>query len=131
VRRLALSLLCVLVATVLAPSGIASAANHTRSSDLLIYAQEWSLWPSRTSVPAGTIYVELWNRGQDMHDTWIRKLNSHGKMVGPVLAKVKVTLPGQISHATWHLKAGRYELFCSMPGHMKLGMHARLTVKRD
>ena len=79
-------------------------------------------------VPAGTIYVELWNRGQDTHDTWVRRLNSHGTMVGPVLDKVKQTLPGHISHATWHLKAGKYELFCSMPGHMKLGMHARLTV---
>ena len=53
-----------------------------------------------------------------------------GKMVGPVLGKVPVTLPGHLSKATWHLKAGKYELFCSMPGHLKLGMHARLTVTR-
>jgi len=109
----------------------AGATQNSNSSNLLIYAQEWSLWPSRSSVPAGTIYVELWNRGQDMHDTWVRRLDKHGKMVGPVLGKVSVTLPGHISHATWHLKAGRYELFCSMPGHLKLGMHARLTVSRN
>ena len=41
------------------------------------------------------------------------------------------TLPGKISQATWHLRAGRYELFCSMPGHMALGMHANLRVTRS
>jgi len=127
VRRLLLLCLCT-AAAILPAAGMAAGAQHRAASDLLIDAQEWSLWPSRTAVPAGTIYVELWNRGQDTHDTWVRRLNSHGTMVGPVLDKVKQTLPGHISHATWHLKAGKYELFCSMPGHMKLGMHARLTV---
>jgi hypothetical protein len=33
--------------------------------------------------------------------------------------------------ATWHLKAGRYEVNCSLPGHLIVGMHARLTVTRS
>jgi uncharacterized cupredoxin-like copper-binding protein len=129
VRRLLLLVSCA--ATLLAVAGTAVAAKKQPVSNLLINAQEYSLWPSRSSVPAGTVLVEFWNRGQDMHDAWIRKLNSSGQMVGPVLGKVKVTLPGHLSHATWHLKAGRYELYCSMPGHLKLGMHAKLTVTRD
>jgi uncharacterized cupredoxin-like copper-binding protein len=95
---------------------------------LLVYAQEWSLWPSRTSLPAGTAIVELWNRGQDAHDLRIRRLNARGQMTGPVRGAVRITLPGQVSQATWHLSAGRYEIYCSMPGHLKMGMHARLTV---
>jgi uncharacterized cupredoxin-like copper-binding protein len=106
------------------------AAKRRAPADLLIDAQEWSLWPSRTKVPAGTIYVELWNRGQDAHDTWIRRLNAQGQMVGRVLDKVKLTLPGQVSEATWHLKPGHYELFCSMPGHLAMGMHSKLRVTR-
>ncbi|HTW12253.1 MAG TPA: hypothetical protein VME01_05895 [Solirubrobacteraceae bacterium] len=129
-RRVLLVCACAL-ACVLQLAGSAVAAKKPAPANLLIYAQEWSLWPSRTSVPAGTIYVQLWNRGQDAHDTWVRRLNKAGQMVGPVLEKVPVTLPGKISQATWHLKAGRYELFCSMPGHMKLGMHAKLTVTRS
>jgi hypothetical protein len=115
-------------AAILPAAGVAARSRHAATSDLLIDAQEWSLWPSRTSVPAGTVYVELWNRGQDIHDAWIRRINSHGVMVGPVLGRVTQTLPGHLGRATWHLRAGRYELFCSMPGHMKLGMHARLKV---
>jgi hypothetical protein len=128
-KRLLLICLCAGAAILPAPV-VASAAKQPAPSHLLIDAQEWSLWPSRTSVPAGTVIVQLWNRGQDAHDTWIRRLNAHGQMVGPVLGKVKLTLPGHVSQATWHLRAGRYELFCSMPGHLMMGMHARLTVTR-
>jgi hypothetical protein len=130
VRRLLSIALCCGLALA-AAAGFAAAATKRRAPvHLLIDAQEWSLWPSRSAVPAGTILVELWNRGQDQHDTQVRRLNSTGQMVGPVLARVRITRPGQISQATWHLKAGHYELFCSMPGHLALGMHARLTVTR-
>lgn len=119
------SLLCLLTA------GSALAKRHHRApSHLLVYAQEWSLWPSRTSVPDGTVIVQLWNRGQDPHDLRIRRLNSRGQMVGRVLGGVKVTRSGQLSDAIWHLRAGRYEIYCSMPGHLKLGMHTRLRVTR-
>jgi uncharacterized cupredoxin-like copper-binding protein len=128
-RALAVAFCVLLVAA--AWTGAASAAKKKRApTDLLINAQEWSLWPSRASVPAGTVYVELWNRGQDMHDTMIRRLNADGQMVGAVDGRVKVTMPGNVSTAIWHLRPGRYELYCSMPGHMQLGMHAKLTVTR-
>jgi len=139
-KRRALPILCCMV-TVAALAGTSDAASHASlghraaakhraPTDLLIDAQEWSLWPSRPKVPAGTVYVELWNRGQDAHDTWIRRLNAQGQMVGPVLDKVRLTLPGKVSQATWHLKPGRYELFCSLPGHLAMGMHGNLTVTR-
>lgn len=128
-RRTLTGWLCVLVAALTAAGG-AAAAHHRAPAHLLIDAQEWSLWPSRASVPAGTVLVQLWNRGQDMHDTWIRRVNAAGRMVGPVLGRVPVTRPGHIGQATWHLRAGRYELYCSMPGHIALGMHAKLTVTR-
>jgi uncharacterized cupredoxin-like copper-binding protein len=95
---------------------------------LLVYAQEWSVWPSRESLPAGTVHVELWNRGQDMHDLRIRHLNAHGQMVGPIDGAVKVTPSAGISYATWHLKRGHYMIYCSMPGHFQMGMHAHITV---
>lgn len=130
-RRLLAAVICTLLALT-ACAGIATAAKKKHvPAHLLINAQEWSLWPSRSTVPAGTVLVELWNRGQDMHDTWIRRLNAAGQMVGPVVGRVPVTMPGHVSNATWHLKTGHYEMFCSMPGHLALGMHANLTVTRS
>jgi hypothetical protein len=118
--------LTVLAAACVLPVAIAVARPPAR---LLVYAQEWSLWASRPSVPAGRVVVQLWNRGQDAHDLRVRRVDARGRMSGGVLASMRTTLPGTISTASWHLRAGRYELYCAMPGHMKLGMRARLTVR--
>ena len=128
-RRALRSFACVAAAVgAAACPALAKHAPAPPVSHLLVYAQEWSLWPSRGSVPSGTVIVQLWNRGQDSHDVRIRRLNASGEMVGAVLGAVRLTRSGQLSEATWHLKAGHYELYCSMPGHMAMGMHARLAV---
>jgi uncharacterized cupredoxin-like copper-binding protein len=95
---------------------------------LLVYAQEWSLWPSRSSVPAGAVIVQLWNRGQDAHDMKIRRLNYRGAMIGRTLGE-GIAQSGQIKQAAWNLGRGTYELYCDMPGHYKAGMHTRLTIR--
>jgi uncharacterized cupredoxin-like copper-binding protein len=95
---------------------------------LLVYAQEWSLWPSRSSIKAGQVIVQLWNRGQDAHNLQIRRLNSRGAMVGRAQG-AGVTQSGLVRQASWHLGPGTYELYCSMPGHLKAGMHTRLSVR--
>ena len=43
----------------------AAGAQKVFPARLLVYAQEWSLQPSRASLPAGPVVVQLWNRGQD------------------------------------------------------------------
>lgn len=128
-RRLIALFLCLFAAG-LPVGGVALAARPPAPAHLLVYAQEWSLWPSRTSVPAGTVIVQLWNRGQDSHDLRIRRLDAGGQMVGPILGAVRITPSGQVSQGTWHLKAGRYEIYCSLPGHLMMGMHTRLRVTR-
>jgi uncharacterized cupredoxin-like copper-binding protein len=94
---------------------------------MLVYAQEWSLWPSRTTLPSGKVSVQLWNRGQDAHDLRVRRVNGAGRMVGHALG-APVTLSGAISHVSWTLRPGLYELFCSMPGHLARGMHVLVRV---
>ncbi len=128
-RRLITLFLCLFAAG-LPVGGVALAARPPAPAHLLVYAQEWSLWPSRTSVPAGTVIVQLWNRGQDSHDLRIRRLDASGQMVGPILGAVRITPSGEVSQGTWHLKAGRYEIYCSLPGHLMMGMHTRLRVTR-
>lgn len=93
-------------------------------SRMLVYAQEWSLWPSRSSVPAGKVTVQLWNRGMDAHDLRIRRRNRTGTM-----QDVAVTQSGQLHQSTWRLGAGTYELYCSMPGHAARGMRVRIRVR--
>ena len=99
-----------------------------RTARMLVYAQEWSLWPSRTSLPHGRVVVQLWNRGQDAHDLVIRRVNRAGHMYGSA-QNAPVTVSGDISHVTWNLRPGLYQLFCSMPGHFARGMHVLLRVR--
>ncbi len=116
----------------IAGAGIAGAgigqAKPKPPARMLVYAQEWTMYGSRTSVPAGRVIVQLWNRGQDAHDLRIRRLNSRGQMVGGT-QKLTLTQSGVISEANWKLRRGRYELYCSLWQHRQRGMHTRLTVR--
>jgi uncharacterized cupredoxin-like copper-binding protein len=125
-RRWAIALIGTAAALSVALPAAAPARPAAAPARMLVYAQEWSLWPSRTSLPAGKVEVQLSNRGQDAHDLRIRRL-SHGHMTGGSQG-VAVTQSGGLGQASWHLKPGRYELYCSMPGHRKKGMHTTLTV---
>jgi uncharacterized cupredoxin-like copper-binding protein len=114
----------------LGPAAASAGAARGYPARLLVYAQEWSLSPSRTTVPAGRVTVQLWNRGMDPHDLRIRHVTAGGQMYGRTQA-VKVTLPGAVSTVTWTLAPGRYELYCSLPGHLAMGMHVQLRVTRS
>ena len=114
-----------------AGAGAAKTASTARyPARLLVYAQEYSLQPSRTSLPAGKVIVQLWNRGMDPHDLRIRRVSSGGTMYGRVLGAVRITKPGKVTTAKWTLGAGRYEMYCSLPGHLAMGMHVDLRVTR-
>ena len=122
-----LSIASILIACLAGSLAISADAASRPVARMLVYAQEWSLWPSRGSLPAGRVVVQLWNRGQDAHDLRIRLLR-HGHMTGPAQG-VAATVSGGLSQATWHLAPGRYVLYCSMPGHYKRGMHTTLVVR--
>jgi uncharacterized cupredoxin-like copper-binding protein len=124
-----LTAVVAVVAVVAGGSVLAVTASAARSpARMLVYAQEWSLWPSRGSLPAGAVIVQMANRGQDAHDLRIRRLGRGGTMVGRA-QRVAVTSSGGLGQAAWRLGPGAYELYCSMPGHRQRGMHARLIVR--
>lgn len=126
--RLAIALIVAVVAATATQAAGAVKKHRRAPARMLVYAQEWSLWPSRSALPSGRVIVQLWNRGQDAHDLRIRRLNKSGQMTGRAQG-VKVTLSGALSQAKWRLGKGSYELYCSMPGHLQRGMHVRLRVR--
>jgi plastocyanin len=127
-RRAATLLLCLLALVTTGAPTTAAADQRVYPARLLVYAQEWSLSPSRASLPAGRVVVQLWNRGMDPHDLRARRLVGR-RMVGHTFA-VHLTLPGNVTTATWTLAPGRYQLYCSLPGHMMAGMRVQITVHR-
>ena len=128
-RRIGLPLLCAIACVAGAATSHATVKRKPKPpARMLVYAQEWQMYGSRSSVPAGRVIVQLWNRGQDAHNLHIRRLNASGKMVGAAQT-VKLTGSGAISQATWKLGKGHYELYCSLFQHLQRGMHTRLTVR--
>jgi plastocyanin len=76
---------------------------------------------SKATAPAGKLTFVMKNLASIQHDIAIKGGGASGK--GPVVGK------GGTSRFTATLKPGKYEFYCSVPGHEAGGMKGTLTVK--
>lgn len=119
--------LCAAALSPSAPSPVHAApyaASAVSWSRVGVAATEWRLVLSRRSVRAGNLIVQLQNQGEDGHDLAIRKTT------GSATRRIREQRPGQHADMTLRVSAGTYRLWCTLPGHKKLGMHATLKVSR-
>ena len=73
---------------------------------------------AKTQLAAGDITFHVTNDGKIPHDLAIKGQNKRTKLIPPgASADLSVTL-----------KAGTYELYCSVPGHEQAGMKLNITV---
>jgi uncharacterized cupredoxin-like copper-binding protein len=79
---------------------------------------EFKITAGSTDFKAGEITFEAKNDGKIPHDVAIKGTSDKTKLISPGgTAELKVTL-----------KAGKYELYCTVPGHEALGMKLNITV---
>jgi hypothetical protein len=90
---------------------------------LFVKAKEWSLILSHQSLKAGDARLQLFNGGEDAHDLRLRRVG------GTRTLAIAETAPGELTELRAMLRAGRWKLWCSLPGHAKAGMRATLTVR--
>ncbi|TMK68001.1 MAG: hypothetical protein E6G07_09360 [Actinobacteria bacterium] len=90
---------------------------------LQVVAREWSVVPSRLTLPAGRVVVELANLGQDPHDLRIERANDPTAGFDFTLARA-----GARESQGLQLSPGTWKLYCTLPGHEALGMRALITV---
>jgi hypothetical protein len=100
--------------------GIANAAVPAR---LFVNAKEFSLVMSRQTLKPGAARIQLYNGGEDAHDLRLQRVG--GKRV----LRVRETSPGDVTELSAMLRAGKWKLWCSLPGHAKAGMRAALVVR--
>lgn len=86
---------------------------------LELAATEMRFEPSRIAVAAGDVPVVLHNVGQVIHDLRIQDKPTFLLEAGP----------GKTATATWSLPKGRYQIYCSLPGHRAGGMEGVLEVR--
>ncbi|HEX8073403.1 MAG TPA: hypothetical protein VF545_00335 [Thermoleophilaceae bacterium] len=90
---------------------------------LQVKAREFSIVLSRQSVAAGLVAVELDNLGEDPHDLRVERTDGTGATFDFEPAK-----PSTVATRKLDLAAGRWRLYCTLPGHDEAGMHAVVTV---
>jgi uncharacterized cupredoxin-like copper-binding protein len=88
------------------------------SPRLEVEATEMAYAPSEIAVAAGPVEVVLTNTGGMLHD-----LRIDGE---PFIMEAA---PGRAATGTVVLDAGRYRIFCSLPGHRAAGMEGILEVR--
>jgi hypothetical protein len=97
----------------------AAARSHLQVTEI-----EYRLLLSRGVVHAGPLDLEALDRGMDPHDLHLRPTGAGRQTAVPELT------PGQRWDGVVDLKPGTYYLWCSLPEHARLGMHATLRVVR-
>jgi hypothetical protein len=102
--------------------GIANAAAPAPAR-LFVNAREFSLILSRQTLAPGSARIQLYNGGEDAHDLRLKRIG------GARTAVIHETKPGDVSELKTVLRAGKWKLWCSLPGHAKAGMRATLVVR--
>jgi plastocyanin len=88
------------------------------SPRLEVRATEMSYEPSEIAVAAGEVEVVLHNEGSMLHDLRVAD--------EPIVVEAGA---GESTTQQVTLEAGRYEIFCSVPGHREAGMEGVLEVR--
>ncbi|MGD0196444.1 MAG: hypothetical protein ABSC56_00865 [Solirubrobacteraceae bacterium] len=100
-----------------------AAARPRLGSYVQVTEVEYRLLLSEASVKAGAVHLQQIDGGMDPHDLRVRYGSQASVIALPLLN------PGQMHDAVIYMRPGTYHLWCSLPGHWKLGMHAILIVK--
>jgi hypothetical protein len=116
VKRLALAV--ALLASLAAPAQAKAPAR------MLVEAREYHFVLSRTVLHAGPAIIQLADRGEDPHDLRLVRVGS-----ATAARSIPQVLPGGVGEWRGTLSRGRWKLYCTLPGHAKLGMRAVITVR--
>jgi plastocyanin len=118
--------LLTLVAALAAALSVAAVAGARPAAPSFVQVteKEWQITLSRTSVKAGKVFVEVVNFGTDAHDLVVLRRKKGAKPV-----KFPQVDPNERSEKPLTLAAGRYTLWCSLPGHSERGMKTTLVVR--
>lgn len=94
------------------------------AANVLVFADEWRLNPSRELVVGRRVRFQLKNIGEDDHDLTIRRRAANASP----LATTGIVRPGKLVPLSASLAPGRYILFCSIGDHEAQGMRRPFAV---
>jgi plastocyanin len=93
--------------------------------------KDFAISLDKSSIPAGTITFNIKNDGPSPHNLGIAPGNGASKaqgITGKTLKDSDNIDAGKTGSITVDLQPGTYQVVCSIPGHIQLGMIVQLTV---
>ncbi|MCA1669196.1 MAG: cupredoxin domain-containing protein [Thermomicrobia bacterium] len=94
--------------------------------------KDYAIAMDNSSVPAGSVTFKVQNNGATPHNLGVTKQSDASKgagITGPVIKDSPTIDPGKTTSITVDLQPGTYNVVCTVPGHVQLGMIMTLTVK--
>ncbi|MBL8022577.1 MAG: cupredoxin domain-containing protein [Leptospirales bacterium] len=128
---------------VLLVMGISCSPTNLPESTVTVIAKEMSFAPAEIHVDSSkTVKLILQNNGGAVHDLIVRNLdpigapdlhehNHHQTHSANAEIGDQIHLaaaPGEMASTVVQLKAGRFEYYCSVPGHRQAGMRGLIVV---
>lgn len=104
------------------PRSTSPSASTASSAQLHVTEVEYHLLLSSGVIKAGSVNLEAIDRGMDPHDLRLAQSGSSPRAASPLLT------PGKHWTDVVNLRPGVYKMWCSLPEHARLGMHATLHV---
>lgn len=122
-----------------------SSAPAPAGGNLAVTLKEWSVMPTASTVPTGSVAFVVTNKGKAPHefvvfrtdtlasDIPVGSFEGEGNRIDEDTAGTNVgetgdLAPGSTKTLTIDLKPGHYVFLCNLPGHYGLGMHTDFTV---
>jgi uncharacterized cupredoxin-like copper-binding protein len=102
------------------PTTTGTTTTAAPSTTVNVSEVEFKIKLPKTTLPAGSYTFDVRNDGKIPHDLVV---NGEGMKKGTPLID-----PGQSNSLKVDLKAGTYDVYCSVPGHKQAGMDLTLTV---
>jgi plastocyanin len=114
-----------------AGGGTPAAGNGGPGTTINAKETEYAIALDKSSVPAGNVTFNTMNAGSLPHTIAVVPGNGASKssgITGKTIGDSGNIDPGKNATLTVNLQAGTYQVVCSVPGHVQLGMLVQLTV---
>ncbi len=115
-----------------APAASASSGGGGGASTTINATEkDFAIAIDQSSVPAGSVTFKISNQGPSPHNVGVTKQSDSSKsgITGPVIKDSDTIDGGKTTSITVDLQPGTYNVVCTVPGHVQLGMIVALTVK--
>jgi len=94
--------------------------------------KDFAIAMDKSTIKAGSITFNIKNNGPSLHNIGITKeadSSKGGGITGPVIKDSDTIDQGKTTTITVDLQPGAYNVVCTVPGHVQLGMIMKLTVQ--